>query len=206
MVTGTTSRNLDIDYMRVWSDDPPASIAPEGITQSDGIDTTNQTETADSGSSPPEDNSNDALLTRIKSLEQNVDELNNYKDVLTTEDIGSSSLKKGIFIADVEFRKQVEFSADALFHADVNVDGTLNANGRVVVSNNTGTITMQPGQTEIQVLFAKPLGGKPNVFLSTENPDVKVVAQERTKDGFKIKLSQPITDPLDVQWFAVEKD
>ncbi|MDO8335829.1 MAG: carbohydrate binding domain-containing protein [Candidatus Saccharibacteria bacterium] len=204
-VTSTTSRNLDVDYMRVWSDDPPASIAPDGITQSDGIDNTNQTETADTGASPPEDNSNDALLSRIKDLENDVDDLKQYKDVLTTETLGDASTKKAVFIADTEFRKQVEFSADALFKANVNVDGTLNANGRVVVSNNTGTVTVQPGQTEVQVLFAKPLGGKPNVFLSTEDPDVRVVAQTRTANGFIIKLSQPITEPLDVQWFAVEK-
>ncbi len=207
-VTSTTSRTLDVDYMRVWSDDPPASVAPEGISGGNGLNTsTEEEQTIDSVGTPtPEDNSNEALLERIKTLESDVDDLGQYKDVLTTETLGDASSKKAIFIADVEFRKQVEFSADALFKANVNVDGTLNANGRVVVSNNTGTITMQPGQTEIQVLFAKPLISKPNVFLSTENPDVKVVAQTRNANGFIIKLSEPIVEPLDVQWFAVEKE
>ncbi|OGL32958.1 hypothetical protein A3F64_01885 [Candidatus Saccharibacteria bacterium RIFCSPHIGHO2_12_FULL_42_8] len=203
--TTYSGRTLDMDYVRVWSDDPPSSIAPGDVGQNDGVEgNTNTTENVDTP--VPEDNSNEALLSRIKTLEEDISGLNQYKDVLTTEAIGESSLKKAIFITDVEFRKQVEFSADALFKANVNVDGTLNANGRVVVSNNTGTITIQPGQTEIQVLFAKSLQGKPNVFLSTENPDVKVVAQTRTKDGFVIKLSEPISEPLDVQWFAVEKE
>ena len=203
--TTYSGRNLDMDYVRVWSDDPPSSIAPGDVGQNEGIEgNTNSTENVDTPT--PEDNSNEALLGRIKTLEEDVSDLKQYKDVLTTESIGESSLKKAIFIADVEFRKQVEFSADALFKANVNVDGTLNANGRVVVSNNTGTITIQPGQNEIQVLFAKSLVGKPNVFLSTENPDVKVVAQARTKDGFVIKLSEPIAEPLDVQWLAVERE
>ncbi|MBI3494736.1 hypothetical protein HY004_02025, partial [Candidatus Saccharibacteria bacterium] len=204
--TTYTGRVLDMDYVRVWSDDPPDSVAPEGIAEGGGLDTNTQTQNTETGDTPPvEDSSNEALLDRIKTLESDVNDLKQYKDVLTTEMLGDASTKKAVFIANVEFRNQVEFSADALFKANVNVDGTLNANGRVVVSNNTGTITVQPGQTEVQVLFAKPLVGKPNVFLSTENPDVKVVAQTRTKDGFIIKLSQPITDQVDVQWFAVEK-
>lgn len=143
----------------VWSDDPPASVAPDGITQDDGVDAINQTEvTQENDQTPVEDNSNDALLSRIKDLETDVNDLKQYKDVLTTEMLGDASTKKAVFIADVEFRKQVESLADALFKANVNVDGTLNANGRVVVSNNTGTVTVQPGQTEVQVLFAKQLG------------------------------------------------
>ncbi len=205
--TTYTGRTLDMDYVRVWSDDPPDSVAPGDIAQSGGIDTTNQAQTVDTGETPtPEDNSNEALLDRIKTLESDVNDLKQYKDVLTTEMLGDASSKKAVFIADVEFRNQVEFSADALFKANVNVDGTLNANGRVVVSNNTGTVTVQPGQTEIQVLFTRPLITKPNVFVSTENPDVRVVAQNRTANGFIIKLSEPITEPLDVQWFAVEKE
>ncbi len=205
-VTSTTSRNLDVDYMRVWSDDPPESVAPGTITQDEGLETTDQTEiTQETEQTPAEDNSNDALLTRIKDLETDVDDLNQYKDVLTTETLGDASTKKAVFIADVEFRKQVEFSADALFKANVNVDGTLNANGRVVVSNNTGTVTVQPGQTEVQMLFAKPLGSKPNVFTSTEDPSIKVAAKNRSATGFTIILTEPLTEPLEVQWFAVEK-
>lgn len=203
-VTSTTSRNLDVDYLRVWSDDPPPSIAPGSITQDEGLDTTADAPAPDE--TETEDNSNDALLARIQDLETDVDDLKQYKDVLTTEMLGDASSKKAVFIADVEFRNQVEFSANALFKANVNVDGTLNANGRVVVSNNTGTVTVQPGQTEIEVLFTRPLVNKPNVFVSTENPDVRVVAQSRTANGFIIKLSEPITEPLDVQWFAVEKE
>jgi len=179
-------KNMDVDYVRAWQDDPPALTindtgALESTIASDKTDSLSQEEVSPSATPTPEvaveaDTSVNFITETISKLLKNM----------------------------------VDFFGNVIFHGDVSFLGHATVN-----KDTADHAVIMKGDDEINVVFEKEYINDPVVTASVNLSDgIKsdeiphYAVYDITTKGFKIKLSEAAPIDLTFSWIAlaVSKD
>jgi hypothetical protein len=208
LTTAGTAITLDIDYMRIWSDDPPAaeaqapaevigSIVNRDTAESNGVSTTEvQAELADEAEQLEAqlpgvviDNSGsldqiklaNGLLAKINTLDERLGALE-----AKAADVKSAVWNGGIVSEDTTFNGLVTFNSNVVFSSD-----------------SAGTVTIPVGETKAVVVYKSSQVVQPKVVASPQDFVTgawRVTAS--TGAGFTIELQQAQNQPVTLDWHA----
>ncbi len=179
--SNTTAKNMDVDYVRVWQDDPSPGLV------------------MDNNSLPPI--ANDSV--KIASLSATPSAILPIKEKVASD---SGSLVELVANSVKNFFKNlVEFFGNVIFHANVTFLG------RPIFNKDTaGHAFIKAGNSDVSVIFGKEYVQNPVVTASvnlvgTIKPDEVpgFAVYDLSTKGFKIKLSKPTAFDLNFSWIAL---
>lgn len=212
------NKQMYIDYIRVWSDDPVNQIASPDVTLNDQnsiIDGTSGGTVVNNftitNNTEPNGVDNGILLDKISSLDEQVRTLSNDVDVLKSQDVVSGVFGGGIVTADTEFQGKatfdalVTFGAKSMFVGDATFNGDVTFNGEVQFSTDTtGIATLPAATTSKHVSFTKPFSKVPSINATPQDFVTGAFrVTNKTVAGFDIELQQPQTTIVKFDWQAL---
>jgi hypothetical protein len=200
-ITNITNRGTSIDYMRIWSDDPPSV---NGLIQDTVQNNINSPEEATSSSSS-EETAQEAILdpTNPSTL------TTWFSDML-------QSVRDAIFNS-IRVTSLAEFFGKAIFNSDTEIKGSLTVN-----NNTAGRATIKKGASEVVVTFDKAYISEPIInatltlpsaitdemlgasveALFTKNP--LFIITKQSVNSFTITLSKPAATDIMFNWQATQ--
>lgn len=181
MVTAnTTAKNMDVDYVRVWQDNPITEVIN---AEGELVEEVTEVLEEPLPSLIPTQNQSEAVSVVEES-------------VLSTSLL---NLIKNLFESVVEFFGSVVFHGDTTFfgHTTVSKDAA-------------GYVIVKAGEREVSVLFEKEYEGTPvvtvtNVLAGDQKIDEqpKFAVFDISSKGFKVTVSKSISSDLYFSWTAV---
>ena len=173
--SNSTAKNMDVDYVRVWQDDPSPGLR---------IDNNSQQSSVEGVEGSVNVASIDATSSASPILEEKV-----ASSSATIVDLVISSISN-------IFNNLVEFFGNVIFHADVSFLGRATFN-----SDTGGFAVINAGALEVVVNFDKEYQNIPIVIGSPDTAVLYSITDVSTK-GFKIKLTQVEKHDIKFSWTA----
>lgn len=180
------AKNMDVDYVRAWQDDPPALVI-----------------TADGNLAPAPVVSDISDTANISAVEASISATPTLEEATTSD---SASLVEQVANSFNNFFKNlVEFFGNVIFHADVTFLGRPTFN-----KDTAGHAFIKTGDSEVSVVFEKEYAKNPVVTASVNlvgevKPDEipTYAIYDLSSKGFKIKLSHATAFDLNFSWITL---
>ncbi len=201
--TTYTGRVVDIDYVRVWSDDPPTDVLGQALSTTI-IDNSNQ-EQVDQIELTTFD-----LVGNQEELANLIDGLRDDVNWLKGQGVADAALNGGLvsgnttFADFVTFNSGVTFDSTVDFGGDVKFIGQAEFDGHVIFgTDGAGTLELEAGQTSTRFAFAKPYQKPPVVTVTPLDYDAGFRLTNVDETGFTITISTSQNTQTRFNWIVV---
>jgi hypothetical protein len=213
--TTAAAKTMDVDYMRVWSDDPPETnngVTPVADEQDQVPPATEEPEVvADGDSTEPNTDATDnsdpltpPVTPVVTSIEGSTDSLETQLLVLNTND--QIFLTQFTDLLNSVALQQTSITELLATLTTLQLDVTALSNRLTAVEDRlsqdiSGSAEIQEGDQKVEVKFETPYAEKPVVILTPQSfVEGKYAVDDVTKDGFTIRLSVEQDDDVTFYW------
>lgn len=190
-ISGTAGRYIDLDYFRVWQDD--AVIQEPVAPPSTPVDNNSETPTTP-------DDSEDSIIDDGKYFDLDQDGL---LTLTTTKNITSIkfTVPKVIFESDLIVSGAVEFMGDVIISGNLAIGRTLGLG-----SDFVGTVVIEEGMDIVEVKFKDKNTKEYVVSVSSIDSFIRYTVLDKTENGFKIKVENPVIKAEKFDWVILSKN
>jgi hypothetical protein len=110
-----------------------------------------------------------------------------------------------IFNAKATFNAMAEFVGEVVFRGPVTFFNTVLFKNRVIFADKdmAGVAVIQAGQLSVEVKFDKAFSAAPVITVTPQGQVLAVAVDQVNAQGFIIKVSSPVAQPLSVSWTAL---
>jgi hypothetical protein len=138
----------------------------------------------------------------VKGIQQQQSQINSLR--LRIDDLQRGLWNGGLVANDTRFKSLVTFDGRVSFKSDVTFEGKVNFKNKITYNQDAaGTVTIPEGETEVEVKFKQPYTTVPRVAVSASEFVTLKVSDKRV-DGFIIKIRNPYTSDIVIDWVATQ--